>query len=67
MMVLLMFITLNFSLRFFFKSFSFFFSVRLGRCYILFLFSCDTVWAVFFAGRAAFLLDGKFTFHPRIM
>ena len=37
-------------------------SLRLGRCH--FLFSCDTVWAVFFAGSAAVLLDGTFTFHP---
>ena len=41
------------------------FSLRLGRCH--FLFSCNTVWAVFFVGvgSAAVLLDGKFTFHPR--
>ena len=37
------------------------FSLRLGRCH--FLFSCDTVWAVFFAGSAAVLLDETFTFH----
>ena len=39
------------------------FSLRLGRCH--FLFSCDTVWAVFSAGSAAVLLEGTFTFHPR--
>ena len=39
------------------------FSLRLGRFY--FLFSCDTVWAVFFAGSAAVLLDATFKFHPR--
>ena len=39
------------------------FSLRLGRCH--FLFSCDTVWAVCFAGSAAVLLDRTFTFQPR--
>ena len=39
------------------------FSLRLGRCH--FLFSFDTVWAVFFAGSVAVLLDGTFTFHQR--
>ena len=38
------------------------FSFRFGRCH--FLFSCDTVWAVCFAGSAAVLLNGTFTFHP---
>ena len=35
------------------------FSMRLGRCH--FLFSCDTDWAVFFAGSVAVLLDRTFT------
>ena len=39
------------------------FSLRLGTWH--FLFCCDTHWAVFFAGSAAVLPDGTYTFHPR--